>query len=253
MPTIETIIREVNKDLVPQFEERLRSYLATQDTEWLIDQIVRLALDAHSLSEMDRRRFQAAKAEARSARIARLKEIGLDRHVLAGFLERYKSSDRPNLVREGYLLDGALLDGAPAKGTDLIGAEFRSAEGNALLERAKDILFGLLFGDESTGTRFERIQRELLTFTLPCFKADALDFMRASTELSAAGTWQDPDSVSNDQRADNAILEVEYGEIQGELIGNGIVRCLSLINNLEVNEQVLYARMINVEQSTLIE
>lgn len=248
MPTIETIIREVNKDLVPQFEERLRSYLATQDTEWLIDQIVRLALDAHSLEEMDRKQVQAAKAKARSARVARLKEIGLDRHVLAGFLERYTSSDRPNLAREGYLLEGA-----PIKGTDLIGAEFRSVDGNALLERAKDILFGLLFGDESTGTQFERIQRELLTFTLPCFKADALDFMRASTELSAAGTWQDPDSVSNDQRADNAILEVEYGEIAGELIGNGIVRCLSLINNLEVNEQVLYARMVNVEQSTLIE
>jgi len=27
---------------------------------------------------------------------------------------------------------------------------------------------------------------------------------------------------------------------------------LSLINNLEVNEQVLYARMENVEESTLI-
>jgi hypothetical protein len=27
---------------------------------------------------------------------------------------------------------------------------------------------------------------------------------------------------------------------------------LSLINNLEVNEQVLYARMINIEESTLI-
>ncbi|MGB2774988.1 MAG: hypothetical protein WBF31_21975 [Anaerolineae bacterium] len=39
----------------------------------------------------------------------------------------------------------------------------------------------------------------------------------------------------------------------GEAIGHGIVRGLSLINNLEVNEQILYARMINIEQSTLIE
>jgi len=59
--------------------------------------------------------------------------------------------------------------------------------------------------------------------------------------------------VSNDQRADNGLLGVEYGEVEGELIGNGIVHCLSLINNLEVNEQVLYARMIDIEQSTLIE
>ena len=248
MPTIETIIRQANKDLVPQFEERLRSILVTQDKQWLIDQIIRLALDAHSLHEMDRKQFQQAKAEARSERLARLQKMRLDPQVLEAFLERYRSSSRAALIRDGYLVESA-----PAKGTGLIGAEHRTTTGNALLQESKDMLFGLLFGDESTQTHFERIQRELLTFTLPRFKAQALDFMRASTELNAAGTWQDPDSVSNDARADNVILEVEYGEIKGEFVGNGIVRCLSLINNLEVNEQILYARMIDVEQSTLIE
>ena len=87
---------------------------------------------------------------------------------------------------------------------------------------------------------------------LPRFKAGALDFMRASTELAAAGTWQDPDSVSNDERADNVLLEVQFGETADEIVGRGIVAALSLINNLEVNEQVLYARMINVEETTLI-
>ena len=87
---------------------------------------------------------------------------------------------------------------------------------------------------------------------LPIAKAGALDFMRASTELSAAGTWQDPDSVSNDERAANVLLEVQFGEIADELVGTGIVLCLSLINSLEVNEQILYARMINVEETTLI-
>ena len=88
---------------------------------------------------------------------------------------------------------------------------------------------------------------------VPRSKAAALDFMQASTELNAAGTWQDPDSVSNDERADNVLLEVQYGEVEGELVGHGIVAALSLINNLEINEQVLYARMINVEEATLIE
>ena len=88
--------------------------------------------------------------------------------------------------------------------------------------------------------------------TVPRDKVEALDFMKATTEMSALGTWQDPERVSNDQRADNTVLEVEYGEIDGELVGDGIVRTLSLINNLEINEQVLYARMINVEQTTLI-
>jgi hypothetical protein len=76
--------------------------------------------------------------------------------------------------------------------------------------------------------------------------------MRASTELAAAGTWQDPDSVSNDERADNVLLEVQYGDTKDERVGDGIIVALSLINNLEVNEQVLYARMIDVEQTTLI-
>jgi len=76
--------------------------------------------------------------------------------------------------------------------------------------------------------------------------------MQASTELSAAGTWQDPTSVSNDEHADNVLLEVQYGEVDGELVGDGIVAALSLINSLEINEQVVYARMINIEETTLI-
>jgi hypothetical protein len=248
VPTIEAILREVNRDLVPLFEERLRAFLAQQDREWLIEQIVRLTLDVHSLEEMDRKLLQEAKIKQRAERVSRLTEIGLDRDVLAAFLERYKPYDRERLVRDSYLLAEA-----PQKGTDIIGDEHRTSAGSRLLELAKDMLFGLLYGDETTGTRLERIQRELLTFTLPRFKAGALDFMKAATEFSAAGTWQDPSSVSNDARADNVILEVEYGEIAEELVGAGVVRCLSLINNLEVNEQILYARMINIEQTTLIE
>jgi hypothetical protein len=68
----------------------------------------------------------------------------------------------------------------------------------------------------------------------------------------AHGTWHDPESVSNDLRADNNLLQVEYGEVKGELVGDGIKTTLALINNLEINAQVLYARMENIEQSTLI-
>lgn len=105
---------------------------------------------------------------------------------------------------------------------------------------------------QGINTHLERIQRELLTIAVPRSKARALDFMRASTELAAAGTWQDPDSVSSDERADNVLLEVEYGEIAAELVGKGVVLALSLINSLEINEQVLYARMLDIEDTTLI-
>jgi hypothetical protein len=247
MTTIDVLVRELNRKLSPQFEEMLRAELAGRDREWLIDQIVRLTLDAHRLQEIDRQSEREAKARARAERIERLRALALDRAALARFLAEHEGT-----TRESLLASGLLLDSAPAKGTAAITAGHRSPEGEALLERAKDVLFGLLFGDESTATTFDRTRQELLTFALPRHKAGALDFMRASTELTAAGTWQDPDSVSNDERADNVLLEVQYGETDDEVIGDGIVRTLSLVNNLEVNEQILYARMIDVEQTTLI-
>jgi hypothetical protein len=248
MLNIEHIVRRINKELVPQFEEKLRAHLADQDKEWLIEQIVRLTLDAHSLQSMDRKIKQEIIARNRAQRLERVKSLEMDRSKLAAFASEHEKTSRESLIKAGFLKANA-----PEKGTDLINESYRSTRGSELLVYAKDILFTLLFGDASTQTKFDRRQQELLTLTLPRFKAEALDFMKATTELSALGTWQDPDSVSNDQRADNVIFEVEYGEIEGELIGNGIVRCLSLINNLEVNEQILYARMINLEQSTLIE
>jgi hypothetical protein len=247
MTTIDALVRAINRDLTPQFEERLRALLAEQDRDWLIDQIVRLTLDAHSLQEIDLRREQEAKAKARADRVTRVQSIGLDEIVLKKFVSEHATTTRESLIASGHLHADA-----PAKGTAMITASHRSPEGEALLEHAKDVLFGLLFGDDSMATTFDRVQHELLTFALPRPKAGALDFMRAATELTAAGTWQDPDSVSNDERADNVLIEVQYGDTADEAIGTGIVRALSIINNLEVNEQILYARMINVEETTLI-
>jgi hypothetical protein len=247
MTTIETIVRSINREFTPQFEERLRAILAEQEREWLIDQIVRLTLDAHSLEEIDRRVEVEAKARARAERLDRVRELGLDRPALEAFLAEFAGTSRDDLIARGHLAADA-----PAKGTALITARHRTEAGEALLVRAKDVLFALLFGDDATNTHLDRVQQELLTMALPIGKAGALDFMRASTELTAAGTWQDPDSVSNDERAANVLLEVQFGEVADELVGKGIVLCLSLINNLEVNEQILYARMINVEETTLI-
>lgn len=186
-------------------------------------------------------------AAERAARIDRIRAYKLDRTSLRAFIQRYRETSRDKLIAGG-LLSGT----SPAKGTALLGPEHRSPQGNALLQQAKDTLYALLFGDETSHTQFARVQRELLTLTLPRRKAPALGFMQAATELAASGTWQDPKSVSSDERAENVIVEVEYGEIAEELIGDGILVALRLINNLEVNEQVLYARMIDIEQSTLI-
>jgi hypothetical protein len=192
--------------------------------------------------------MDVAPDDQRRARVARVTALGLDATTLAAFVEQLEGLDRDALIATGHLAAGA-----PAKGLDPIGAGHRNPGGEALLELAKDVLYGLLFGDETTQTQFDRVQRELLTLTLPRAKSAAFAFIPAATELSGAGMWRDPDGVSNDEQADNVIIEVEFGEVAAELVGHGIVRALSLINNLEVNEQILYARMVNVEESTLIE
>jgi hypothetical protein len=244
---IDALVKSINRELSPLFEERLRDALAEKDRDWLIDQVVRLTLDAHSLEEIDRRSERRSKDRVRLERLNRVKALSLDREGLEAFIAEYRDATREALVASDHLRADA-----PAKGTASILAGHRSAAGENLLQRAKDTLYALLFGNEKTNTSLTRVQQELLTFALPRSKAVALDFMLASTELAAEGTWQDPDSVSNDDRADNVILEVQFGEIDGELVGDGVIAALGLINNLEVNEQVLYARMINVEQTTLI-
>ena len=171
MPSIEAILRQINKDLVAQFEEKLRASLAEQDKEWLIEQIVRLTLDKHSLEEMDRRHVQEEEHRKRQERAER---------------------------------------------------------------------------------QFHRTQRQLLILTVPRMKSDPLDFMRATTELRAEGKWQDSNGGTDDRRADNVVLEIEYGEMEGNQIGDGIVSALRLINLLEINEEVLYGRIEKVEQSTLV-
>ena len=247
MSTIEEVVRAISRELSPQFEERLRAALAEQDREWLVDQIVRLTLDAHALEEIDRRSEREQKARARAERIERVTSLAVDARAVRDFVDRYTDTSRNRLVA-----DGLLLPEAPAKGTGLLAPTHRTDAGEALLRQAKDVLFALLFGDEATNTRVARVSHELLTVAVPRFKAGALDFMRASTELAAAGTWQDPENAANDERAENVLIEVQFGETADELVGRGIVTALTLINNLEINEQVLYARMINVEETTLI-
>jgi len=245
--TIEELVRKINSELSPQFEEKLRAELVDKDREWLVDQLIRLTLDAHSLQDLDVAAAVELKARRRAERLDRVAAMAVDGDAVRRF-----TAANSGMSRESAISAGLLLADAPAKGTAAIETEHRSAAGNELLINAKDMLFAPLFGDDSTATRLDRVQQELLTLAVPRPKAGALDFMRAATELAAAGTWQDPQSVSNDERADNVLLEVQFGETTDEIVGRGIVAALSVINNLEINEQVLYARMINVEESTLI-
>ena len=170
----------------------------------------------------------------------------LDDACLHAFIERCRPLTRERLEQDGYLID------PPVKGAALIGAACRTPSGEALLGEAKDLLEALLFGDAALNVRLVRVQRELLTITVARPKVGAIAcLLRAATEIDAEGTWRDPEQVSHDDRAPNTLIEVEYGEVATEAVGRGIKLALRLINDLEINEQILYARMEDVEESTL--
>lgn len=247
MSTIETIIRQINREIVPQFEEKLRAYLEQQDKEWLIEQIVRLSLDAHSLQEMDRRHYREEENRKRAEFSERVQQLALDGEKLNEFIAAYRKITREELVAKGYLLESA-----PPKGGEMVTDESRTPAGNDLLQRAKDVLFSLLFGDAESNVELERDHRELLSLTVPRMKTEALNFMKATTEIDVLGTWQDPKGTASDSRADYVLMEIEYGEMKDERVGEGIVSALKIINNLEINEKILYARMSEIEQSTLV-
>ncbi|MER5210069.1 hypothetical protein ABT063_05640 [Streptomyces sp. NPDC002838] len=215
--------------------------------EWLADELLARVPDPYVPHPRTPRENPSAESdEDRSRRLERIRAWRLDHGTLEERVDRLQSWSRERLEAEGLLL------GPPAKGGPLIAPAHRSPVGEELLCEAKDVLYALLFGGPEECVELNRVERELLTLTLPRAKAHAVSFMlRAATEIGAVGTWQDPAGRANDERAPNMLVQVEYGEVADELVGHGIAASLRLINDLEVNEQVLYGRMENVEESTL--
>lgn len=243
MAKLDEIVHDVRSECAAEFQRRVRARLLAQPTEWLVDQLL-----AHLAPEEPGTSKEVRSTDAERAALAdRIRALRLDETRLRAFVQRSKTFTRERLETEGYLVQPA------EKGTTLIGDESRSPRGNALLCEARDMLHALLFGDAEDGVRLARVHRELLTMAVPCAKAWALTpLLEASTQIRAEGTWHDPEHVSNDACASNTIIEVEYGETASEMVGHGIAAALRLINDLEINEQILYARMENVEESTLV-
>lgn len=240
MNSIQNITATIQQDMARQFEEKLRSQLKKKSKAWLTEELIRLTMSPMPSEPLEN-------LQTRKARFERLRGLQLCPSELHFFLTAYKGYDRKKLLEEGYILPAA-----PQQGLSIVSEQHLTATGAELLLLSKDILFGLLFGEESHGVQLKRSHREILNVTIPRHKAFALNFMQAVTQHTVAGTWLDPESVSNDSNAENIVLEIEFGETAEELVGDGILRCLHLINLLEINEQILYARMSNVEQSSLI-
>ncbi|MEU3186138.1 hypothetical protein ABZ707_18335 [Streptomyces sp. NPDC006923] len=258
MVTADDMARQVGDQLAGEFRTRMRTVLLQQPKEWLAEQLLaRLPSPyappgeaapgraADAVTENGRAADTESDAD-RARRRERVRAWKLCQDGLHERVPRLGSWTRGRLEAEGLLLD------PPPKGGALIGPGHRSPAGEALLTEAKDLLYALLFGDADDAVDLLRVERELLTLTLPRAKSHAVGFiLRAATEIGAVGTWQDPAGRAHDERAANLLVQVEYGETGEELVGGGIAASLKLINDLEVNEQVLYARMENIEESTL--
>src|SRR5207237_10249655 len=121
----------------------------------------RLTLGAHALEEAARQQVAETKARARAERHERVSALGFGLADLQAFNAEHGLVSRESLVADGYLRPEA-----PVKGTALLTSRDRTEAGDALLTQAKDVLFVLLFGDESLGCDLVRSSQELLTLAL---------------------------------------------------------------------------------------
>ena len=239
MDNINSIIKKAQDDLFPELEAKIRSELNKKDKEWLIDQIIFLTCQRHSLHE------QHEKLQNMKEQLTRISQKAYNDQTVANFIKKYRKTSRKDLEAADFLIN------PPAMGLASIESHQRTAKGEALLEEARDMLYVALYGDETINVNLSRGREEMLNIILPRSKSDALSFLKAVTETNVAGTWKDPEGVSNDDHTSNIGLQVEFGDNEKGTIGMTVFVALNLINLLHVNEQILYARMENVERSSL--
>ena len=239
MNNISSIIKKAQDDLFPQLEAKIRAELELKDKDWLIDQIIYLTCERHSLHE------QKQTLENIQSRINRIRQKGYNDETITQFIDCYQKVSRADLESTGYLIN------PPHLGLASIETYQRTEKGESLLEEAQDMLYASLYGDTSINVNLTRGQEELLTMMLPQDKSEKLSFLKAVTQVNALGTWKDPEGVSNDDQTNNIGLQVEFGDNEKGTIGLAVFVALNLINLLQVNEQILYARMEKVERSSL--
>lgn len=239
MDTINSIINKAQNELFPELEAKIRAELNTKDKDWLIDQIIYLTCERHSYHEQKNR---LQKLKNRLARIAK-KEFTHQR-ILA-FIEAYKNINRNDLLNSGFLIS------PPHLGLHKIETYQRSLRGEVLLEEACDILYVVLYGDASLNVNLHRTREEVLTIILPESKYEVFNFLKAVTETKITGTWNDPEEISNDDHTNNVGLQIEFRDTKEGTLGTAAFVALQLINLLETNEQILYARLEKVERSSL--
>ncbi len=252
MSNLQDIVSALDGELEEEFEARLRARLENKDRAWLVATLTQQVLRDRHLHASPHRQLQRQAPHVeplaeRRRRLDRIRELGLTEDKLRETAERYRAFSRELLEADRYLVD------PPHKGKEALNASHRTEAGEALLREAHDHFYALLFCDDQQGVQLPRRRREFLTVTIPAAKAGTLErFMLAVTETRVSGTWLDPEGVSDDVGATNKVLQVEYGDSHDGVVSDGLVAVLRVINNLEVNEEILYARIERLDRSTLV-
>ncbi|WP_440899454.1 hypothetical protein [Actinosynnema sp.] len=206
MTDLHDLVRSAQTDVGARVVAELRARLLDQPHEWVVDQL---------LGEI------APRFGLVAAPVHRVTSLPLTRCTLADAIAQLTAWTSERLAAECCLL------APPAPGGPLIGPAHRSPLAEVLLAEAKDLLHALLLGDEAGGVRLRRVRRCLLTLAPPADKAAVFGFLGAEAPRCAE-------------------FEFEFGEVEDGLVGSGVVAALRLINRLEVNEVVLYARVEDV-------
>ncbi|PPK70612.1 hypothetical protein V5P93_000508 [Actinokineospora auranticolor] len=215
MSDFDDMVRRAQADLAGHVLPALRARLMAQPREWLVDQL--LAEAAARLGGVP------AQRPGESGHLPR--PLTLDEQVLA-----------EHTARLGAFDTSACLVDPPPPGGAMIGPAQRTAHGEDLLRLAKDLLYAALFGEPTHGVLLDRVRQESITLTVPRWKAEVFTFIhRGPTDLDSDGA-----------------IHLSYGEVEPGVVSDAVVAALRVINRLEINEEVLYARMIEQGQGTLI-
>ena len=249
---LDNLLETIDRETAEYFEEQLRQKLKEQDRLWLEEQLLALILEkkygeGHAGVSISRKKKSQEELEARKERIDRIKALRLDLETSEQKTEDYKILTREELIARKILID------PPHKGLGIITPEQRSARGNELLQETRDILYALLFCNRRQNVKIIRAHRDFLTVTLAADKAPCLEnFLLAVTEIPARGIWHDPEGVSDDEGVNNTVMQVEFGDDQNGKVSDMIMSALQLLNNLEINEEILYCRIENAQKSSLV-
>lgn len=97
--------------------------------------------------------------------------------------------------------------------------------------------------------------RELLSIVILRNKEHHLDFLQGFTKIKAVGIWQDVKSgriIKTYPDEKNVKIEVEFRDTKKETVGNRLMDIFTELNRREIGEDLLYARTVPIEESTLL-